>query len=145
VIVTPRATVSKCPAHAISIRVNRRLSLKISLTLANMFKTIYLSVVVAVLVLSGIWHISAPRITERWISRGNGIRLFGALLLELSIPCVWWGGWYYWVLFAGLTISGVLRLCFPQSSLRSIWPTYPNWVQTCLLLEGAALMWVLHS
>ena len=86
-----------------------------------------------------------PQMTERWISRGNGIRLFGALLLELSIPCVWWGGWYYWILFGGLTISGVLRLCFPQSSLRSIWPTYPNWVQTCLLVEGAALMWVLHS
>jgi protein-S-isoprenylcysteine O-methyltransferase Ste14 len=110
-----------------------------------MFKTIYLAIVVVVLILSGIWHISAPRLTERWISRGHGIRLFGALLLELSIPCVWWGGWYYWVLFAGLTISGVLRLCFPQSSLRSLWPTYPNWVQTCLLVEGAALMWVLHS
>ena len=110
-----------------------------------MFKTIYLSVVVVVLILSGIWHISAPHLTERWISRANGIRLFGALLLELSIPCVWWGGWYYWVLFGGLTISGVLRLCFPQGSLRSLWPTYPNWVQTCLLVEGAALMWVLHS
>jgi hypothetical protein len=118
---------------------------KISLTLANMFKTIYLSTVVLVLILSGVWHIAAPHLTERWISRANGIRLFGALLLELSIPCVWWGGWYYWVLFAGLTISGVLRLCFPQSSLRSVFPTYPNWVQTCLLVEGAALMWVLHS
>ncbi len=110
-----------------------------------MFKTIYLSIVVLVLILSGIWHIAAPHLTERWISRANGIRLFGALLLELSIPCVWWGGWYYWVLFTGLTVSGVLRLCFPQSSLRSVLPTYPNWVQTCLLVEGAALMWVLHS
>jgi uncharacterized membrane protein SirB2 len=100
-----------------------------------MFKTIYLSIVVVVLLLSGVWHIAAPQLTERWISRANGIRLFGALLLELSI----------WVLFAGLTISGVLRLCFPQSSLRTVFPTYPNWVQTCLLLEGAALMWVLHS
>ncbi len=85
-----------------------------------MFKTIYLSTVVLVLILSGIWHIAAPNLTERWISRANGIRLFGALLLELSIPCVWWGGWYYWVLFTGLTVSGVLRLCFPQSSLRSV-------------------------
>jgi hypothetical protein len=118
---------------------------KISLTLANMFKTIYLSTVVLVLILSGVWHIAAPQLTERWISRANGIRLFGALLLELSIPCVWWGGWYYWVLFTGLTVSGVLRLCFPQSSLRTVLPNYPNWVQTCLLVEGAALMWVLHS
>ena len=87
-----------------------------------MFKTIYLSTVVLVLILSGIWHIAAPSLTERWISRANGIRLFGALLLELSIPCVWWGGWYYWVLFGGLTISGLLRLCFPQSSLRTVFP-----------------------
>ncbi len=110
-----------------------------------MFKTIYLSIVVVVLILSGIWHLSAPELTERWISRSNGIRLVGALLLELSIPCVWWGGHYYWILFAGLTISGVLRLCFPQKSLRTLWPTYPAWVQGCLLVEGAALVWALHS
>lgn len=144
-MVTLLSTKSKCPAHAISSSINRRLSLKISLTLANMFKTIYLSIVVVVLILSGVWHISAPQLTERWISRPNGIRLVGALLLELSIPCVWWGGEYYWILFGGLTISGILRLCFPQSSLRKLCPVYPNWVQTCLLVEGAALMWVLHS
>ncbi len=110
-----------------------------------MFKTIYLSIVVAVLILSGVWHISPAQLAERWISRANGIRLVGVLLLELSIPCVWWGGWYYWVLFGGLTLSGILRLCFPQNSLRSLCPAYPNWIQTCLLVEGAALMWVLHS
>jgi hypothetical protein len=111
----------------------------------NMLKTIYLSTVVVVLILSDIWHILAPQLTECWISSGHGIRIFGALLLELSIPCIWWAGWYYWILFAGLTIPGVQRLCFPQCSLCSFCPNYPNWVQTCLLVEGAALMWVLHS
>jgi hypothetical protein len=109
-----------------------------------MLKTTHLSTVVVVLILSGIRHISAPQLTERWIGRSRGIRLFGALLLELSIPCIWWGGWYYWIMFAGLTTSGLLRLCFPQSSLRSFSPTYPNLAQACLIVEGAALMWVLH-
>jgi hypothetical protein len=110
-----------------------------------MFKTIYLSIVVAVLIVSGVWHIAAPQLTERWISRENGIRLLGALLLELSVPCVWWGGYYYWILFAALTLSGVLRFCFPRKTFRSLWPLYPKWVQACLILEGAALVWVLHS
>jgi hypothetical protein len=110
-----------------------------------MFRTIYLSIVVAVLIVSGVWHIAAPQLTERWVSRENVIRLLGALLLELSIPCVWWGGHYYWILFAGLTLSGILRLSFPSTSFRSFWPTHLRWVQACLVLEGAALVWVLHS
>jgi hypothetical protein len=110
-----------------------------------MFKTVYLSTVVTVLILSCIWHISAPQLTEQWSIRGHGIRLFGALLLELSIPCIWWGGWYYWILFVGLTLSGVLRLCSPRIPLRSFCHNYPNQVQTCLLVESAALVWVLHA
>ncbi len=114
-------------------------------TLSYMSKTIYLSIVVLVLVLSGLWHLSVPGWTERWVSRVTGIRLVGALLLELTIPCVWWGGRYYWTLFAVLTVSGVMRLCFPQRAMRKIRPPSLGWVQTCLLLEGAALMWVLHA
>ncbi|MGC9199283.1 MAG: hypothetical protein ACP5E5_10145 [Acidobacteriaceae bacterium] len=110
-----------------------------------MYKTIYLSIVVLALVLSGLWHLFSPRWTERWISRVNGVRLVGAVLLELTIPCVWWGGGYYWTLFAVLTLSGAMRLCFPQRSLRDVRLPSVGWVQTCLLLEGAALMWVLRA
>lgn len=110
-----------------------------------MYKTIYLTIVFLVLILSGIWHLSSAGWTERWISRVSGVRLVGAVLLELTIPCVWWGGRYYWILFAVLTVSGVMRLCFPQRSLRSLYPPSVGWIQTCLLLEGAALMWVLRA
>jgi hypothetical protein len=109
-----------------------------------MFQNIYLASVVALLFVSGVWHITAPELTERWISRERGIRILGALLLELSIPCLAWGGWYYWTLFAGLTISGFLRLCFPQGSLLALRQSYPRWVQGCLLVEGATLVWALR-
>ena len=109
-----------------------------------MFKTIYMATVVGMLVLSGVWHFTAPELTDRWMKRERGIRLFGAVLLELSIPCVAWGGVYYWTLFAGLTISGFLRLCFPGASLRTFRQSYPAWVQGCLLVEGATLVWALR-
>jgi hypothetical protein len=109
-----------------------------------MLKTFYLATVVGVLLVSGIWHLASAELTDRWISRERGIRIFGALLLELSIPCLAWGGVYYWTLFAGLTISGFLRLCFPKASLHSIRSTYPMWIQGCLLVEGATLVWALR-
>ena len=110
-----------------------------------MFKDLYLASVVGLLLLSGVWHITAPELTEHWVSRASGIRILGALLLELSIPCLAWGGWYYWILFAGLTVSGFLRLCFPQGSLRALRQNYPFWVQGCLLVEGATLVWALRA
>jgi hypothetical protein len=110
-----------------------------------MFKTIYLASVVGVLCLSGIWHLTAPQLTDRWIHREHGIRILGALLLELSIPCPAWGGPYYWTLFAGLTISGFMRLCFPKASLRSLQSSYPALSQGCLLVEGATLVWALRT
>jgi hypothetical protein len=109
-----------------------------------MFKTIYLVTVVGVLFVSGVWHLAAPELTERWLSRERGIRILGALLLELSIPCLAWGGWYYWMLFAGLTVSGFLRLCFPRASFHSLRSSYPIWIQGCLLVEGATLVWALR-
>jgi hypothetical protein len=109
-----------------------------------MLKTIYLSSVVLVLFVSGVWHLTAPELTERWITRTQGIRIIGALLLELSIPCVAWGGSYYWMLWAGLTASGFMRLCYPKTSLRTLRQNYPVWVQGCLLVEGATLVWALR-
>jgi len=109
-----------------------------------MLKTIYLAVLVGVLLVSGIWHLAAPELTDRWLSRERGIRLFGAVLLELSIPALAWGGIYYWTLFAGLTISGFLRLCFPRTSFHSLRTTYPMLIQGCLLIEGATLVWALR-
>jgi hypothetical protein len=37
-----------------------------------------------------------------------------------------------------------LRLCFPKASFRSLQHSYPVWVQGCLLVEGATLVWALR-
>ena len=67
------------------------------------------------------------------------VRAVGALLLVLAIPSLVWRGWYFWTLFAGLTASGLWRLCFPQSSIRAQRRSYPRWVHGCLLVGGAIL------
>jgi hypothetical protein len=109
-----------------------------------MLKTIYLSIVIGLLFVSGVWHIAAPKQTTGWMSRERGIRIIGAIMLELTIPCVAWGGFYYWILFVGLTVSGFMRFCYPQISLWSISKNAPAWVQASLVLEGATLVWALR-
>ena len=54
-------------------------------TLSYMSKTIYLSIVVLVLFLSGLWHLSVPGWTERCVSRVTGIRLVGWTVLLDSL------------------------------------------------------------
>jgi hypothetical protein len=108
-----------------------------------MAETVYLQIVAGLLFASGLWHIVVPQLTELWMSKPRVVRAVGALLLVLAVPCLVWGGWYFWTLFAGLTVSGLWRLCFPQSSIRAQRRTYPRWVHGCLLVAGAALVWVL--
>ena len=109
-----------------------------------MAQIVYFWSVVAGLLVSGLWHIAAPALTERWMSNPRVVRSVGALLLVLAIPCLLWRGWYYWTLFAGLAASGAWRLGFPQSSIRVQQRSYPRWVHGCLLIAGAILMWALR-
>jgi hypothetical protein len=109
-----------------------------------MAMTIYVWCVVGLLALSGISHLLAPGLTERWMSRTAGVRAVGAILLLLAIPCVVWRGWYFWTLFAGLVLSGTWRLCFPRNSIRAQQKSYPRWVHGVLLTGGAVLVWALQ-
>jgi hypothetical protein len=109
-----------------------------------MGKAIYSDAVAGLLFVSGIFHIAAPRLTERWMSRKTSVRSVGALLLAIAVPCLVWPEWYFWILFAGLTASGLWRLLFPQSSIRAQQRSYPRWVHGCLMVGGAVLIWVLH-
>ena len=68
----------------------------------------------------------------------------GAVLLVLAIPCVLWRGWYFWVLFLALAVSGIWRLCFPQKSIRVQRTIYPRRVHGLLLIGGAFLIWALR-
>jgi hypothetical protein len=109
-----------------------------------MTETVYVWVVVGLLLVPGLWHIAAPGLTERWMSNALVVRAVGALLSVLAIPSLVWRGWYFWTLFAGLTASGLWRLCFPQSSIRAQRRSYPRWVHGCLLVGAAILVWALR-
>ena len=109
-----------------------------------MAETTYSWGVVGLLFVSGLCHIAAPVLAERWMSRAPVVRGVGMLLLVLAIPCLVWRGWYFWTLFVGLTVSGLWRLLFPQSSIRAQQRSYPRWVHGYLLVGGAILVWALR-
>lgn len=110
----------------------------------RMAEAIYGWGVAGLLLVSGLWHIVAPVLTERWMGRPPVVRSVGMLLLTLAIPCLVWRGWYFWTLFAGLLVSGLWRLFFPRSSIRAQQRSYPRWVHGCLLVGAAILVWALQ-
>ena len=56
----------------------------------------YLWAVAGLLLTSGLGHIFAPELTERWMSRIRVVQAVGGLLLLLALPCLVWRGWYFW-------------------------------------------------
>ena len=106
-----------------------------------MTKHIYVSGITAFLLLSGLCHLFIPSQTARWMSKSGLVRVLGACLLLISIPCLYWGGWYFGVLFGLLVSSGAWRLCFPEHSIHAQERSYPRWVHGCLLLGGALAVW----
>ena len=109
-----------------------------------MSKTIYIAALASFLLVSGLCHLAAPSSTERWMRNTSTVRSVGAVLLALAIPCVLWGGWYFWMLLLALAVSGIWRLCFPQSSIRAQRTLYPRRVHGLLLIGGALLVWALR-
>jgi hypothetical protein len=109
-----------------------------------MMKTTYADGVAAFLLLSALWHIFFPSQTEHWMSKPDVVRRVGAWLILLSVPCLWWRGWYFWTLFIALAVSGAWRFCFPQNSIHAQQKSYPRWVHGCLLLAGAIAVWALR-
>jgi hypothetical protein len=109
-----------------------------------MTQSIYTAIVAAFLLLSALCHIFLQPQMARWMSKPALVRLIGALLLLLSIPCLRWRGWYFWTLFAALAASGIWRLFFPRHSIRAQERAYPRWVHGCLLLAGALAVWALR-
>jgi len=105
-----------------------------------MAETIYVWSIAGLLALSGICHIASPGLTDRLMSSVPVVRAVGLLLLVLAIPCLVWRGWYFRTLFVALGVSGLWRLCFPQSSIRAQRRTNPRWVHGCLLVGGAVLV-----
>jgi hypothetical protein len=84
-----------------------------------MTKSVYINIITTFLLLSGLCHIFMQSQTARWMSKPNLVRVVGGCLLLISVPCLWWRGWYFGVLFGALVLSGAWRLCFPEHSIHS--------------------------
>jgi uncharacterized membrane protein len=106
-------------------------------------ESIFTNLVAALLLLSGLCHVFRQQQTKRIMSKPAVVRLVGACLLLLAMPCLLWRGWFFWTLFVLLAISGVWRLCFPHHSIRAQQSSYPRWVHGVLLLTGALAVWAL--
>jgi hypothetical protein len=109
-----------------------------------MLASVYADSIAAFLLLSALCHISLPRQTKYWLTKPVVVRLVGALLLLLSLPCLVWRGSYFWILFAGLAISGLWRFLFPQHSISAQERSYPRWVHGCLMLAASIAVWALR-
>ena len=109
-----------------------------------MWRTIYVSILASALLVSGLWHIAMPSLTDYWMKNARIVRAVGILLLVLAIPCLAWRGWYFRTLLLALTVSGIWRLCFPQSSIRLQRTIYPRRIHGLLLIGGAIFVWVLR-
>jgi hypothetical protein len=96
------------------------------------------------LLISALSHLLLQSQTSRWMSKPGVVRFVGGFLLLLSVPCLWWRGWYFWTLFVGFALSGAWRLFFPSHSIRAQQRSYPRWVHGWLLLGGAIAVWALR-
>ena len=97
-------------------------------------ESVYVDLIATVLLLSALCHMVLPSQTARWMSKPGVVRFVGACLLVLSVPCLWWRGRYFWILFGALALSGAWRLWFPRHSIHAQEWSYPRWVHGCLLL-----------
>jgi hypothetical protein len=106
-----------------------------------MTESVYVDIIATFLLMSALCHIFLQSQTARWMSKPGLVRFVGAWLLVLSVPCLWWRGWYFRILFGALALSGAWRLCFPRHSIQAQEWSYPRWVHGCLLLGGALAVW----
>jgi hypothetical protein len=106
-----------------------------------MAKSIYIDSIATLLLISGLCHIFLQLQTARWMSKPALVRFIGGALLVLSVPCLWWRGWYFWTLFGALVLSGAWRFVFPHHSIHAQQHSYPRWVHGYLLLGGAIALW----
>lgn len=88
---------------------------------------LFVTLLSAGLLASGVWHIARGAETERLFLSSRNVRVVGAGLLALALPCFIWRGWYFLTLGVILGASGALRLFGPQQNIRLQKSLYPRW------------------
>ncbi len=93
----------------------------------------------------GVWHIAAGETTERLFHEPARVRLVGAALLVMALPCLLWRNQIYFdVMAAVLAASGGMRLVTPRWNIRLQKGLYPRWVHGWIMLTGGVVSWLLY-
>jgi hypothetical protein len=95
------------------------------------------------LLLCGVWHIARGDLTQRLFEKPRNVRLVGALLLLLALPCFLWRGWYFLSLGTLLLLSGGLRVLAPDFNVSLQRRAYSRAVHGWVMAGGALLAWAL--
>jgi hypothetical protein len=106
---------------------------------------LYVGVCSAGLAIVGLWHLVAGSATERIFHEPGPVRLVGAALLALALPCLLWlDRIYFDVMGVVLAASGAMRLLTPGLNIRVQKGLYPRWVHGWIMLTGGVVSWLLY-
>lgn len=111
------------------------------MTLLSVVKSVFIPLVCAGLLLSGLAHLVFPDDTQKHMSSPRNVRIVGAILLVLIAPALLMDFYVLAVLFA---LFGVPRLLTPHRSIR-LQRVYPRRVHGALLIMSAAGLWWIAS
>jgi hypothetical protein len=110
----------------------------------NNLPTTFVAVFAIGLFVIGVWHIVKGEATERIFSSQSNVRIAGAALLLLAIPCFLWGGVFFLVLGTLLGLSGVLRLFTASWNIALQRKTWPRWGHGCIMVAIAIATWLIY-
>jgi len=105
-------------------------------------RSMFIPLVCAGLMLSGLMHLLFPDETEKHMSSARNVRIVGTILLVLIAPAVVLGYHILAVLFA---LTGIPRVLTPHRSIRLQQRLYPRRVHGALLIMSAAGLWIVSS
>jgi hypothetical protein len=106
--------------------------------LLALVRSVFIPVVCAGLLLSGLIHLLFPDETEKHMSSARNVRLVGIILLVLIAPAVALG---YYILALLFALFGAPRVLTPYRSIRLQQSLYPRRVHGVLLIVSAAGLW----
>src|SRR5213592_3778733 len=101
--------------------------------------TVFIPLVCAGLLLSGLAHVIFPNLTEKHMSKPGNVRIAGAILIALILPAVVWS---FYILAIAFAIFGLPRLLTPAHSIRLQQRLYSRRVHGVVLILAAAGLWI---
>ena len=106
------------------------------------WRTAYIAVLCAALLIFGLWHIVAGPMTERIFRDAGHVRAAGLGMLLAALPCIAWPKPYFVALGSILAVSGLLRAISPTFNIHLQKRTWPRWGHGCVIMSFAALAWI---